>query len=148
MAELFAAFGIDWKLLIAQSVNFLIVFGGLTFFLYRPLMRVLEAREEKIAQGVRDAEEAGVLREKIESEKTTIISSAHAEASQVVERAQEEGKKERSDIVKQAQDRAEHIVKDATAQGEEVKKSLLRESEKEIVKTAVLATEKLLREQS
>ena len=145
MAELFAAFGIDWKLLIAQSVNFLIVFGGLTFFLYRPLMRVLEAREEKIAQGVRDAE---VLREKIESEKTTIISSAHAEASQVVERAQEEGKKERSDIVKQAQDRAEHIVKDATAQGEEVKKSLLRESEKEIVKTAVLATEKLLREQS
>ena len=58
MAELFAAFGIDWKLLLAQSVNFLIVFGGLTYFLYKPLMRALAAREEKIAKGVKDAEEA------------------------------------------------------------------------------------------
>ena len=148
MAEVFAAFGIDWKLLIAQSVNFLIVFGGLTFFLYRPLMRMLSEREEKIAQGVKDAEEASTLREKIASEKNSIIKEAHTEADDVVTRAQEEAKKERSDILKQAQDRAETIVKDATTQGEETQRALLRESEKEIAQTAILATEKLLKEKT
>ena len=38
MNELFAAFGIDWKLLLAQGVNFGIVLVALWYFLYRPVM--------------------------------------------------------------------------------------------------------------
>lgn len=146
MGELFAAFGVDWRLLIAQGVNFLIVFGGLTFFLYKPLMRVLSEREKKIAEGLKDAAEAETARAEIESEKTAILSEAQKEAGKVVERAVSEAKTERSQIVKAAQTRAKGVLEEASAQAEELKRRALAESDKEIVKVAVLAAEKLLKE--
>lgn len=146
MGELFAAFGVDWRLLIAQGVNFLIVFGGLTFFLYKPLMRVLSEREKKIAEGLKDAAEAETARAEIESQKTTILSEAQQEAGKVVERAVSEAKMERSQIVKAAQTRAEGVLEEASAQAEELKRRALAESDKEIAKVAVLAAEKLLKE--
>lgn len=148
MAEVFAAFGIDWRLLIAQTINFLIVFGGLTFFLYKPVLKIINEREEKIARGVKDAEEAARAKEKIEAEKTSILSSAQTEASDIVGRAEKEAKRERVGIVKQAQERAEDILNDANAQGEELKRSLMKESEKEIARTAILAAEKIMKEKT
>ncbi len=146
MGDLFAAFGIDWKLLIAQGINFLIVFGGLTFFLYKPVLRVLAEREEVIKKGLVDAEEASQARLRIEEEKTSILTSAQKEAGMVVERAVGEAKQERAEILKSAQARAEDVLEEAATQGEELKRRALAESEKEVVKMAVLATEKLLKE--
>lgn len=148
MAEVFAAFGIDWRLLIAQTINFLIVFGGLTFLLYKPVLKIINEREEKIARGIKDAEEAARAKEKIETEKTSILSSAQTEASDIVGRAEKEAKREQVSIVKQAQERAEDILNDANAQGEELKRSLMKESEKEIARTAILAAEKIMKEKT
>lgn len=148
MLELFSAFGIDWKLLIAQSVNFLIVLGGLTFFLYKPVNRMLAEREHVIAKGLEDAEAAGKAREEIESEREGIITRAHKEGEGIVERAGEEGKRERAEIIGQAQHRAESMVKEATLEGQARKSELLKEADREIAQTAVLAAEKLLREKT
>jgi len=146
MQELFSAFGIDWKLLVAQTINFLIVFGALTYFLYKPVMRVLSEREAKIAQGVKDAEEAAEKKAAVEAEKSGIIAEAHKESESIVSRAHDTAKKERSDIVAQAQERAESIVLSAQKEGDALKEAKLKESEKEIAQTAVLAAEKLIRE--
>jgi len=145
MAELFSAFGLDWKLLIAQTVNFVIVFGGLTFFLYKPVLKIISEREAKIAQGIKDAEKAEKARLKIEEEKAGIIAFAHQGAEDIVSRAQEEAKRERGEIVVRAQERAEGILEGARAEGEELKRSALKESEQEIARVAILATEKLIR---
>ena len=145
MAELFSAFGIDWKLLIAQTVNFIIVFGGLTFFLYKPVLKIISERESKIAQGIKDAEKAEKARAKIEEEKAGIIASAHHDGEEIVSRAHEEAKRERGEVVTKAQERAEALLESARAEGEELKQSALRESEQEIARTAVLAAEKLIR---
>ncbi len=146
MGELFSAFGVDWRLLIAQGVNFLIVFGGLTYFLYKPLLRMVTLREEKIRQGLNDAAEAETARAEIETQKTSILSDAQREAGQVVERAVSEAKVERSQIVKDAQARAEGVLEEASAQAEELKRRALAESDKEIAKVAILTAEKLLKE--
>lgn len=146
MSELIAIFGIDWKLIVAQTINFLIVLGALTFFLYKPVMKMLTDREQKIAQGIKDAEAAEKARRKIEEEKGAIITSAHRESDEIVTRAQEEAKRERADIVAGAQQRAEDIVLSATKEGEELKRAKLKESESEVARTAILAAEKLIRE--
>lgn len=146
MGELFSAFGIDWKLLVAQTVNFLIVLAALTYFLYKPIMKVLSDRETKIAQGIKDAEAAAKARRKIEEEKDGIIRAAHTESEEIVDRAKEEGKRERADIVAAAQQRAEDIVLSASKEGEALKQAKLKESESEVAKAAVLAAEKLIRQ--
>lgn len=146
MQELLTAFGIDWKLILAQSINLIIVIAGLTYFLYKPLMRVVSKREAVLKQGVKDAEAAKVAKDNIANERDGIIKTAHKDADDIVSRAEEEGKKERAEIVKQAQERAEATIKDASLQSEELKRQALRESEEEIARTAVLAAEKLIRE--
>lgn len=148
MQELLTAFGIDWKLLIAQSINFIIVVAGLTYFLYKPLMKVVTEREEKVKQGVKDAEEAKEAKERVDSERDGIIKEAHSEASNIVSRAEDEGKKERAEIIRQAQERAEGTLADAEAQSKELQRKALTESEQEIARTAILAAEKLIREKS
>lgn len=145
MGELFHAFGIEWQVLLAQAVNFGIVLAALTYFLYKPILKLLSERQEKIAKGVRDAEEAAEERGRIESEKAGIISGAQKEAESIVGRAVVEGKEERETIVGNAQVRADSIVKDAEAQAAEMKRGALAESEAEIARVAVLAAEKILR---
>lgn len=145
MADLVHAFGIDWKLIIVQSVNFLVMLGILSYFVYGPVMRMLRERAAKVAAGLRDAEAAKAEREAVGAEKSGIIAEAQHEAEKIVARAQDEGKHERNSIVKSAQDRAAQIVKDADLAAEEAQRRALKDAEAEVARAAVLAAEKILR---
>ena len=48
--------GIQWKILLAQTVSFSLVFFVLWRFAYRPIFAMLEARRQKIPEGMADAE--------------------------------------------------------------------------------------------
>lgn len=50
-------FGLDVRLLLAQVVNFLIVFVILAQFVFRPLLRIMRERTDRIAQGLKEAED-------------------------------------------------------------------------------------------
>lgn len=145
MGELIAAFGIDWKLMIAQGVNFIVLVGVLGYFVYGPVVRLLNERAERIAAGLRDAEAAKAEREAVGAERGGIIAEAQHEAEKIVARAQDEGKHERNSIVKSAQDRAAQIVKDADLAAEEAQRRALKDAEAEVARAAVLAAEKILR---
>ena len=56
MSELFAAFGVYWKLLLVQAVNFGVLLAILSYVLYRPILRMIDARQKRIAEGVATAE--------------------------------------------------------------------------------------------
>lgn len=146
MGDLIHAFGIDWKLIVAQSVNFLVVIAILSYFVYGPVMRLLKERSEKIAQGLVDAAAARTERESAAGERTTLLTEAQHEAEKIVARAQDEGKNERTVLVKSAQDRAAQIVKDGELAAEEEKRRALKESEADIARAAVLAAEKILKQ--
>ena len=145
MESLFSAFGIEWQLLLAQGVNFLILLVGLSYFLYKPVMKMLKERQEFIAKGVKDAEDAMVEKSKIEGERSGIILKAEGEAGGIVNRAEEEGKAKRSEIIESAKGRAESMLSDARLQAEELERQALLKSEKEIAKAAILAAEKILK---
>lgn len=144
MDQLFAAFGIDWKVLLAQSVNFGVLLVGLTYFLYKPILKLLEERQKIIAKGVKDAEEAGKKAQEIEAKKGEILAQAARDAESAVSRGVTEGKTERAQIIERAQSQSDSILNDAKLQAEELKRQALLASEKEVAKTAILAAEKIL----
>lgn len=148
MGELFATFGLDVRLLVIQAVNFGITLVILWYFLYRPLLRIIGERKEKIAKGVRDAEAAAFAVTEIEEKRTSMLSAIEREAQGLVERATLEGKDERAKIIKTAQERSDAILADAKAEAVEMQRRALAESEKEMTRLAVLAAEKILRKQS
>lgn len=145
MGDLVAAFGIDWKLLIAQGVNFIVLLVALSYFVYGPVMRALKDRADTIKRGLDDAAAAAREREAVGAERGAVIKEAQHEAETIVARAQDEGKNERAAIVKNAQDRAASVLKDAQLEAEEAKRAALKASEAEIARTAVLAAEKILK---
>jgi len=144
MSELFSAFGIEWNLLLAQAVNFGIVLAALTYFLYKPVMKILAERQEKIAAGLRDAEVAAQAVAETEGKRTEILGQAEREAEGLLGRAVAEGKDERARIVKSAQDRSDAMLADARAEAAELQRRALAETEKDVTRLAILAAEKIL----
>lgn len=145
MEALIEAFGINGKLLLAQSVNFGLLVAGLTFFLYKPVLKLLAERQAVIEKGVRDAEAAGKKAEEIEREKATVLQKAERDAEEAVAKGVETGKRERHEIVERAQVQSDTILSDARLQAEEIARKAAKSAEKEIAQTAILAAEKILK---
>tara|TARA_B100000745_G_scaffold261530_3_gene185413 strand:+ start:4583 stop:5032 length:450 start_codon:yes stop_codon:yes gene_type:complete len=148
MEQLLQAFGIDTKLIIIQIINFVVLAGALSYFLYKPVLGMLEKREEKIAQGVQDAEEAAKAKASADEEKKEILSAAHKDAEEVGANAKKYADEKAATIVADAQTKAEGVIKDAEGKGEEIKVQARKESEAEVAKLAVLAAEKVLTQKS
>jgi F-type H+-transporting ATPase subunit b len=145
MEQLITAFGIDAKLIIIQILNFGILMGLLTYFLYKPLLGMLNKREDKIAQGMKDAEAAAAARASADEQKKGILSIAHKDAEEVSAKAKVYADEQAVIIASQAQVKAESIITNAQAKSEEIKEQARKDSEAEIAKLAVLAAEKVLK---
>jgi F-type H+-transporting ATPase subunit b len=146
MEEIVHAFGLDLRLIAIQMFNFVILAGLLWYFLYTPILKLLEEREAKLRQGVLDAEAAAEAKRGAEAEKQSILAGAQREASDIVVRAHQHGDADGRAIVEEAERRGQHIITEAKEKGEELVEKARKESEAEIARLAILATEKLLRE--
>src|SRR5450830_58651 len=65
--ELLFQLGIDWKLFLSQAVNFFILLVVLTFFVYKPLIKVIKERNKKIAEGLEKAEEVDIRLKEVDN---------------------------------------------------------------------------------
>ena len=148
MDQLIHAFGLDVKLIIIQVFNFGILMLLLTYFLYKPVLKMLSDREEKIAKGIEDAEGAAKALAEAETEKQGILTNANKEAEAVVERAKSYADEKAAGIAAAADEKAAGIVSAAEQKAEEIKHKAHKESESEIAQLAVLAAEKVLREKA
>jgi F-type H+-transporting ATPase subunit b len=145
MDSLLDAFGINGKLLLAQLVNFGVLFAALTWLLYKPVMKTLDERRAKIAKGVEDAEAASLKLAAADAEAEKAVKAAETEAEGIVAMARDAAGAEKARIVKEADARAAQIAADADARAKEAAAKALRESEKEIARLAILAAEKAVR---
>ena len=146
MADLLNAFGIKGSLLLAQLVNFGVLFVALSYLLYKPVMKTLDARRAKVAQGVIDADLAAEKLSTADAEASAKVQEAEVEAESIVSSAREEAGSEKSRIVKEAEARAASVAADAEARAKETSAKALRESEKEIARLAILAAEKAMKQ--
>lgn len=144
MEEVLTAFGIDWHLILVQVVNFGILVAILTYFLYKPILKLLAEREGKIKKGIEDALLAEATKNEAETEKVRILKEAHTEASHIVARATAHGEEKAEELIGNARAKIAKEEELAKSREQELKERTLKESEAEIAKLAVLASEKLL----
>ena len=148
MEEIIKAFGIDGHLILIQIINFGILMAALVYFLYNPILNLHAAREEKIVQGIKDAEAAAVAKASADAEKKVILTDAHVEATAVNARAKAAADVTASDILAKAQTDAAAVIADAGVKAQQLKAQAERDSAAEIAKTAILAAEKILSQKS
>ncbi len=92
-------FGIDWKLMIAQLINFGIVFFILRAFAYKPILKLLDKRRQKIEEGLAFAEKSKAELASIEELKANEMKVAQTKAMAMVKDAEVSAGKVRDQIV-------------------------------------------------
>jgi len=113
MGEAFSALGISVPLLVAQLVNFSILLVILRFTLYRPVLRMLDERKQRIAEGLNAAEiarrEAASAQANIQAqleaarkEGQEIVANAQAIATRIETEAKEQAAREREAALEKA----------------------------------------------
>lgn len=148
MEEIINKFGLDIRLIIIQIINFTVLMGALGYFLYTPILNALKTREEKIVQGIKDAEAAATAKANAEAEKKEVLTKAHASAEEIAKRAKVTADETTATLLEVAQQKASALEADAVEKAKQLKAKIQKETEAEIAKTALLATEKILRERT
>lgn len=124
MGELLHNFGVDWRLLLAQAVNFFVLLVVLWKFAYTPILGIFRKRREDIAKGLADAREAGEHLAKIEKIGDERLNAARADALGIVNQAESLGKQRKEEILAEAAHKSEVVLADAKrAAGEEQAKA-------------------------
>ncbi|MDX2140611.1 MAG: F0F1 ATP synthase subunit B [Chloroflexota bacterium] len=136
--------GINVGFLIAQIVNFLLIFLLLRFLLWGPLSNMLDQRNAKIQKGLEDAAAAANARRNAETEAEKILSAARADAAREIEAARGRGEEVAKQVVNEANQAAERIRTEARARGEEERNKQLAEMRSQVANISVAVAQRLI----
>ncbi|MEE3380655.1 MAG: F0F1 ATP synthase subunit B [Succiniclasticum sp.] len=87
----------------AQIINFLILLFILGKFAYKPLMKVLDERRERVANDLETAEKTRVEAEALKAQYSKQLADAREEANAILDKANKAGQKVHDDYMAQAQ---------------------------------------------
>lgn len=144
MESIISTFHIDWKIIIAQMVNFAIVFVVLYIFALKPLSKLMKERGEKIAKGIDDAKNNATLLEKTSKEYEDVLAKARIEANNIFQAGKKEAEIKKSEMLENAKAEVVVIIENGKKNLENEKTKMMEDVKKEIVSLAMLATEKLI----
>jgi F-type H+-transporting ATPase subunit b len=102
--------GINGSTLIAQLINVIILFGLLYLVAYKPIMRMLDERSNKIKESMENTEYIKQQAERAEDEAAKRIEAAAKEGQEAIARAVRTGEEVRQEAQQQAKGEAEALV--------------------------------------
>ena len=144
MDSIISTFHIDWKIIIAQAINFGVVFVVLYIFALKPLSKLMAERSEKIAKGIDDAKVNAELLQKSRAEYENMLKKARAEADKIFQDGKKEADNKKILMLEETKDEVAILIENGkkTLEGEKIK--MVEEAKNEIVNLAMLATRKLI----
>jgi F-type H+-transporting ATPase subunit b len=148
MGDTIQVLGIQWPKLLAQLLNFAIVMFVLWRWAYKPVFAVLEARRQKIAEGLANAEKSTAQLAKTEADRKAILAQAGDQANKMIEEARTAALRVREVETQKAIAAAEQILikaREAAAQDHDrMLRELKREVGRLVVQTTTTVTGKIL----
>lgn len=142
------ALGIQWKILLAQTISFSLVFFVLWRFAYKPIFTMLNARRDKIAEALANAEKIKADVAKTEVERQKVLADAGDQANKLIDEARQAAARVRETETQKAIAAAEQIVakaREAAAQDHgRMLAELKREVGRLVVQTTATVTGKIL----
>ena len=123
-------------------VSFLII----KFTIFKPMMKLINDRQNMIKDKVEGAEKAGTEAQAKIEESKQIIDQARNEAAQIVNEAKENAESQANVIISRANEEAAQILSKADDEVKKIKKTALEEVKDEVTDLAVEVSQKVLGE--
>ena len=136
--------GINITWLLAQVVNFGLLLFILWKLAYKPVLKVMDDRKQRIQESLDYAENAKKQAAEQQKEFDRKLADARREAQAAATVAAQAGEKERAVILAQAREDARKMIEQAKEQIEYERKQMLAELREEVVQLSLLAAEKVV----
>ena len=130
--------------MIAQIVNFTIVFLVLYFFALKPLAKVMRERTKKIEKGLTDAKKIEENLAQTKNEYGKKMAIAKKEANEIIEKARLQAEEKKQATIDKAKAEIGQIINEQKEQIQAEKAKTLKEIKKEVASLVIAAAEKVL----
>lgn len=133
------ALGINPIYLIAQILNFLLIWFLLSRLVFPRVLKALEERRALIEKGLEDAKAAEQLRASVQAERQRILEEAIAERQRIVAEAVRQAEQQRAQILAEARAEAQRLLEVAREEAERERERILGELRSHIATLALAA---------
>lgn len=116
--ELLENFGFEPVFFSAQIINFLILAFVFKKFLYKPILKMLREREQKIKKSLEDAETARITLDQADVKKDEIIKNAVAESQKIIDETKKNAQALREKLNTSAKIETQKLIAQAKAQAQ------------------------------
>lgn len=139
-----AGLGVSLPTLLAQIVNFVILFGLLYLVAYKPIMRMLDERSRKIKESMEQTELIREQAERAEEETRKRIEEAARQGQEIIARAARMGEETRQEAEQKARQEAEILINRARLEIQRERDEAIEGLRKEFADLTILAAEKVI----
>jgi F-type H+-transporting ATPase subunit b len=136
--------GINLPVLIAQVINFAILFGLLYLVAYKPLLRMLDERSRRVKESMEQTELIKEQAAKAEQETAKRIAEASKEGLKIIDQAVKTGEEVRLKAQGAAREEAGTLITRAQAEIQRERDEAISELRKEFADLTILAAEKII----
>ena len=145
MQELISTFHIDWRLLIAQLVNFGIVVFVLWRFALRPVMKILNERSQTIEKSLAQAAKIEAELKEVQSRSAKSLAEAKQTASVIMKQAKEQAVVWQNQKVKETETKLEALARAHEEQLQRQQVELLEQAKSELAAVVAQAAGKVIK---
>ena len=138
--------GINWQLLVAFLINFLILFGLLTAILYKPVLKMLDERQAKIKESLEMAEKIKDQTSRSEEQIKAAVEAARKEGQVIIGQASQIAEKIKEEAKESARSEADIIIGKARDEIKLERDKSIAELRSEFSNLTILAAEKVIKE--
>ena len=135
---------LDPGLFVWTILTFLLLVFVLAKFAWKPLLKMLQDREDMVRSSLEDAEKAKSELERLNEESEAIMAKARSEAQSILADGKAAAEKVKEDIIAKSKEQANKIREDAGNQIQVEKDKAISEIKKEVVNLTLSVAEKLI----
>lgn len=135
---------IDFLQILLHMLNFVILAGGLSLLVFKPVNRFLEQRRAHFAELEKKNRDAQEEAERLHAEYEQKLQDAEAEILERKKAAEKEWSETSAQYIEAAKEKASAIIGAAEREAEDRKEHILESAQTEISELVVAAAEKLL----
>ena len=136
--------GINLPSLLWHTINFLVLIALLWRFLYKPVIRMLDERSNRIKESMERAETIKEQLARTNEETRLALESARKEAQALADQASQIGEQIKAQARRDAQAEADKILERARQQIEQERRQAVAEARQEMANLVVMAAGKVL----
>ncbi len=137
---------VDFRIMVATVINFIIFFLIIKKFFYEKVKDIMAKRQEAVTSEISEAEKKNQLANELKEKYEAQVADIREQERTIIREANIEGQHQQQEIIARSKEEAKAIIDRAMAEIDLEKNKALNEVKSNIVELSLFATEKVIKQ--